>query len=104
MDTKKSLRTTRYSLSYAATLVSKAHAERIPDHCRVVAFKPNAAKRAQFFKLGVKGVVELRRNTAKVIGAAISTPVSETRRAKTLELADRVRVAQASSVTARFQR
>ncbi|MES2160943.1 MAG: hypothetical protein V4476_07305 [Pseudomonadota bacterium] len=56
------------------------------------------------FKAGAKQVLELRNNTAKVIRNAISTPISDSQRAKTTELAERVRAAQDSAVTARFQR
>lgn len=56
------------------------------------------------FKTGAKQVLELRKNTAKVIGKAISTPISDAQRARTKELADRALAAQASPATARFQR
>jgi len=56
------------------------------------------------FEVGAKQILQLRKNTAKVIGGAISTPISDQQRSKAKELVDRVRLAQASAVTARFQR
>lgn len=61
-------------------------------------------RKADQFEAGAKQILQLRKNTAKVIGSAISTPISDQQRSKTKELVDRVRLAQASSVTARFQR
>lgn len=56
------------------------------------------------FEAGAQQLIQLRKNTAKVIGSAISTPISDQQRSRAKELVDRARLAQASSVTARFQR
>lgn len=64
----------------------------------------SSLRKADQFEAGAKQILQLRKNIAKVIGSAISTPISDQQRSKTKELVDRVRLAQASSVTARFQR
>lgn len=69
-----------------------------------VAPASSSLRKTDQFEAGAKQILQLRKNTAKVIGGAISTPISDQQRSKTKELADRARLAQASSVTARFQR